>query len=71
MVRFNGNKLIIEYDTAGCLPTEVWVNIVNELNDLLSSQDKETMTNRYWTHELLREMMPDFDTAKKMITNGK
>ncbi|MBL7973063.1 MAG: hypothetical protein JNL03_16210 [Prolixibacteraceae bacterium] len=69
MVRFEGNKMIIEYETSS--PTEHWLNMVNELNDLLASQDKDMTQNRYWTHELLQQMMPDFDTAKMMITNGK
>ena len=44
MVRFEGNKMIIEYETSS--PTEHWLNMVNELNDLLASQDKEMMQNR-------------------------
>lgn len=67
MVRFEPNKMIIEFDSTQVDPTEAWINIIKDLIDLLSSQEIDQMTNRYWTRELLSEMMPDFDTAKKMI----
>lgn len=68
MVRFEKDRFVIEIVT-NTNPVEAWIETMKELSDLISSQDKEMTTNRYWVNGLMIEMMPDFNTAKKMIND--
>ena len=68
MVRFEKDRFIIEIVT-NANPIETWIETMKELSDLISSQDKEMTTNRYWVNGLMIGMMPDIDTAKKMTND--
>lgn len=68
MVNFENNGFIIRVETSGN-PIEDWLNTHDELVDLFQCQDVE-MTNgkKYYNAlKLLRSMMPDYQTATKML----
>jgi hypothetical protein len=66
MVRFNKKGFVIEVDTGGN-PIEEWLATHEEMIDVLQSE-KEGDVSPIRMHylELLRQMMPDYHTAKKM-----
>ena len=68
MVRFEKDKFVIIVETRGC-PIEDWQNTVDELLEALSFLDSEMTIGRkyYSVLNLLRDMMPDFNDAKKMV----
>lgn len=67
MVRFEKDKYIIEIP-APSGPVEEWQNLHGELTDLLGSLRGDAMPpdGIYWVSTLLREMMPDWETARSM-----
>jgi hypothetical protein len=56
---------MIEVETASS-PVEYWLETQDELLDALQSEAPELHTNRFHYIELLRSMLPDLETAKKM-----
>lgn len=68
MVRFEKDKLVIEY-TAGCNAVEEWIGLYDELTFVLTSLTPEQMPKEgLWRIvELLSAMVPDYETARKMI----
>ena len=48
-------------------PVESWLETQTELIDMLQSENIEMHSNRYAYLELLRNMLPDEETAKKML----
>jgi len=65
MVKFQADKFIIEVNTATD-PVESWLETQNEMLDVLQSEDVELINKRPHYIALLRHMLPDLDTAKKM-----
>ncbi len=65
MVKFHPDKFVIEVATA-VDPVESWLETQNEMLDVLQSEDIELMSKRPHYLALLRNMLPDLDTAKKM-----
>lgn len=68
MVTFNDKSFTIEVET-GCNPIEDWLATHDELCDLLTCIDTGMTVDKNFIAilELLRQMMPDYDTAKRMI----
>jgi len=67
MVTFRENGFVIEV-TTGSTPIETWMATHDQLLALLGDVDNDMRDgNYYYVIELLREMMPDWETAKKMI----
>ncbi len=66
MVKFYPDRFTIEVVT-NCNPIESWLNMHSEMIDLLQSDNDEVHTSHYYYLELMREMMPDLNTAKKMV----
>ncbi len=64
-VIFHPEKYIIEVRT-GSSPVENWLETQNEIIDLLQSEDAQQI-NKGCCLELLRNMLPDLETAKKMV----
>lgn len=69
-VEFNDKSFSITIYT-GMNPIEEWLELHNELTDVLSMLDMVSisMPTPYRVLELIKEMMPDVDTAKKMVSN--
>ena len=65
MVIFHPDKFVIEVVTAAD-PVESWLETQNEMLDALQSEDIDLMSKRPHYLALLRNMLPDLDTAKKM-----
>ena len=65
MVQFEKASFVIRIDT-GTNPVEDWLLLHDELLSLLSSQDKNMMCLNPCVLGLLRDMMPDYETAKRM-----
>jgi hypothetical protein len=67
MVTFKDKSFVIEV-TTGCNPVSDWLQLCEELLDVLSCTDTEiaTGTNFAKILFLLREMQPDHEIAKKM-----
>lgn len=66
MVRFNENSFVIEVPV-GTDPIETWLETHDQLLALLGDVDNNLREdNYYYVIELLRQMMPDWETAKKM-----
>lgn len=67
MVQFKENSFVIEVPT-GVNPIESWLTTHDELIDLLQSQSVDMINDiPYHALELLRNMMPDIEMAKRMI----
>lgn len=67
MVTFSEDGFTIEVKT-GINPTDAWLDTHDEMIDMLQSEDKEMHENRFRYLELIRSMMPNKQTAKKMIS---
>lgn len=67
-VKFNNKGYSIEVET-GADPVEEWMLAQDELFDLLSSTEtvQSNNGNFYYAIRVLRSMMPDLETAKKMM----
>lgn len=70
MVRFEKDKLVIEY-TSGCNAVEEWIGLQEELVYVFSIMNSNNVPkDGLWRlANLMEAMMPDFDTAKKMLNN--
>ena len=66
-IKFNKEGFTIEVKT-GTNPIESWIETHDEFLDALQSEEEEMHIIRPHYLELLRSMMPDPDTAKKMLT---
>ena len=66
MVKFADDGFTIEVKTGFC-PVDSWLEMQHELLDLLQSQHPDMLATRRLTIDLIRDMMPDYATAKKMI----
>lgn len=67
MVRFEKDRYIIEIHT-GCNPIEDYLLLQQSLLDLLSNvnQDNIISDTFYRVPDFLAELIPDWETAKKM-----
>lgn len=70
MVRFEKDKLVIEY-TSGCNAVEEWIGLQEELVYVFSIMNSNNVPkDGLWRlANLMEAMVPDFDTAKKMLNN--
>ena len=68
MVRFEENKLIIEIEAP--FPAETWTDLHIGIYDLVRDVKQETLHNAsfYSVIDFLQELMPDYDTVKKMMS---
>lgn len=66
MVTFKENSFTIEI-SIGTDPIETWLETHDQLLALLGNVDNDLREdNYYYVVELLRQIMPDWETAKKM-----
>ena len=70
MVRFEKDKLVIEY-TSGCNAVEEWIGLQEELVYVFSIMNSNNVPkDGLWRlANLMEAMVPDFDTATKMLNN--
>lgn len=68
MVTFKDDNLIISIKTSG-KPTEDWLKLHEQLVFLLTlcSEQQDYEYNPFMVNGLVSELMPDLDTANKMI----
>lgn len=64
-VSFKPKSFVVEVQT-NADPVESWLETQDEIIDLLQSENEEMHLDRFHFLELLRNMMPDLETAKKM-----
>ena len=65
-VKFNKDSFTIEVETVAG-PIESWLETQSELLDALQSEEEDMHVNRIHYLNLLRCMMPDLETAKRML----
>lgn len=65
MVRFKEKGFSIEIETE-IFPHEDYLETMEELINLLQSQDYDMRTNCFYTTELLKSMLPSLEQAKAM-----
>lgn len=66
MVRFEQDRLVIEIDTHGN-PAEYWQDLQRGLLDLLRNTNADNITDDFYIiPDFLQELIPDWETAKKM-----
>jgi len=65
-VTFKPESFIVEVKT-GTSPIESWMETQHQLIDVLEQDDGISKSERIHYLELLRNMMPDEETAKKMM----
>ena len=66
MVRFEKDKMVIELP-ATMWSVEDWLELHGALCGLMSNVTPDNMRNDFYlVCHFLQELMPDFDTAKKM-----
>ena len=68
MVTFKKDSFVVEVKTHGD-PIEDWLKTINEMIDVLQAEDEQMSERRYRYLELMKELMPDWETAKKMTVN--
>lgn len=66
MVTFNENGFTVSVNTNGN-PIENWLNTHNELVEALQHEDEDMLSKRVHYLELLRNLVPDYETAKRLI----
>jgi len=66
-VTFKPESFIVEVKT-NANPVESWLETQDELIDLLQSENEEMHLDRFHCLEIIRNMMPDVETAKKMLS---
>ena len=66
MVTFNENGFVVTVSTVGS-PVENWLNTHKELVEALQNESEEMITKRMHYLELLRNLMPDWETAQRLI----
>ena len=67
MVRFEKESFIIEIKT-GINPAEDYIGLFEGICDIITtgSPDEQNPNNFYYVINLLRAMMPEWETVKKM-----
>lgn len=67
MVRFEEGRFIVEVKT-GINPIENWLDTIQDLLSVLQSQDPDLINGEthYFTIALIKEMLPEWEDAKKM-----
>jgi hypothetical protein len=70
MIKFKEHSFVIEIETGGN-PIEDWLATHSELVDALQSESEDMMSKRYHYLELLRNLLPDYDTAKALLPDIK
>jgi len=65
MVTFKEDRFIIEVETV-TNPIEDWLSLHDEILNVLMSEDEAMKENRPKCLSLLRDLMPDYETAIKM-----
>jgi hypothetical protein len=70
MVKFTETGYSIHVETHGN-PIENWLATHSELVDALQSESEDMMSKRYHYLELLKQLMPDWETAKLLTPNNK
>jgi len=65
-VKFNADGFTVEVKTKES-PIESWLETQDQLVDLLQSESEDMHLRRFHYLQLLRNMMPDLKTAKKMM----
>ena len=65
MVTFSSTGFTIEIETKGD-PIENWLATHQELVDALQCEDELMMAKRFHYLELLSQLVPDWETAKRM-----
>lgn len=68
MVTFKKSSFVVEVKTHGD-PIEDWLKTINEMIDVLQAEDEQMSERRYSYLELMKELMPDWETAKKMTVD--
>lgn len=68
MVTFNNEGFCIEIKTKAD-PIDAWLETHDQLVDMLDSEDTDMHIHRSRYLELLRSMMPDKHTARRMLVN--
>ena len=68
MVEFKKDRFVITVVTPG-KPTEDWLELHKSLCDLIRYVTAERIVDEtfYAAVDFLQELMPDYDTAKKMV----
>lgn len=68
MVRFEDTKLVIEIETYTTMnAVDVWMTLCSTLYNLLKNVDSENISDTFYSvPSFLEELMPDWDTLKKM-----
>lgn len=69
MVRFEEKKFIIEVNVGVGNPVEDWLLLHQSLVDIIRCVSAERIVDEtfYAAVDFLQELMPDCDTAKKML----
>lgn len=70
MITFNATSFTVTVE-CNTNPIEAWLETHNELVDCLQAENEDMHASRYNYLELLRAMMPDVPTAKKMTETKK
>ncbi|MCX7099940.1 MAG: hypothetical protein NTX38_00200, partial [Methylobacter sp.] len=65
-VSFKNHGFTIDVATGGN-PIESWLETQHDLLTVLQSEDENTLSKHSHTLELLRNLLPDIETAQKMI----
>lgn len=65
MVRLEKGRFVVEIPTSED-PTEDWLDTMSELIDLLGDHERQA-TETFRTCQLLKQMLPDWEQAKKMV----
>lgn len=64
MVRFTEKGFTIEVETNSAVSE--WLETHDGLINLLQCQDSDQLSTNFHVLELIRSMMPDYETARKM-----
>jgi hypothetical protein len=66
MVEFKKDGYSIHVNTT-YNPVEDWLNLMSELISVISLMDEQSLIKPCMTLNLLEDMLPDYEAAKKMI----
>ena len=69
MVRFEDDKLVIELKAHSSRDAmEKWMELQSSICDVIRSVDSDNIHDTFYNiPDFLRELIPDWDVAKKMI----
>lgn len=68
MVTFNETSFTVTVETHGD-PVENWLHTQHDLIDALQSEADDMIRKRFHYLELLNALLPDWETAKRMIAD--